>query len=199
MDPNPQNQSDQEAQPKPVMDIQPPKPAATAPVVSDETELVVQSDAEAENTAAAEPEIAPVVSEAPTQEDTATSSTEVVEETNPRVETEPKTEETPPEQPALAAVAKPHKRSRTPILAVVIAVLVAGAFGVLAVLAYRNSQKPATNTDTSQQSTAKEESTEKATPADVDETIDEIDKALNDTDDEADFDDNSLSDTTLSL
>ena len=95
--------------------------------------------------------------------------------------------------PVLAAVATGHKSHRTPILAVVLAIIIAGAFAAVAVLVYLSNpgaqQSPNSNTVQEDQ----------ATEADVTATDKAIDDSLSSTDDATDYNNAGVSDATLGL
>ncbi len=186
--PTPVPSTDNTTKPGQVMDIQP-TPAASS-VITPTTaiaspELVVPA-APVEEQPVAQTEVAPApTTDAPTEPvvapDDATSSHN----------------EQSSEVPApLAAQASPaHKK---PILPVIIAVLIAAALIGVAVFAYmQQNKKPAASTGGN--STGQTEAPAKATGADVDSTNKAIDDNLGTTNDAADFDDNTLSDTTLGL
>ncbi len=167
--------------PKPnqVMDIQPPK----------QPEQVPQSDAQVSQPVSvqsveevnAPPTEVNEVQEAPRDQDVETSNEAAV-----------------PEAPVLAAVAQPKQKHRTPILAVVCAVVVAGTFAALAVYAFLGSQEPR-DTTTAPQASQQPAAASKATTDDVDSTNAAIDDSLKTIDDTADYNDNAVSDTTLGL
>ena len=104
--------------------------------------------------------------------------------------------ETAPLSAAPTAATAKHK---SPKLVIIIAVLVGVLLAVIAVIGYKNTDKQAstgTNQQSSQQSTATQET---VTASDVDSTEKDIDSALSETNDATDFDTTSLSDESLSL
>lgn len=112
------------------------------------------------------------------------------------------TEEAPvaPDQPSdqaplVAHPAESEHHHKKPIVAVLVAVVVALGLAGVAIFAYQDLNKKKT-ADKAQTLPVTETET---TPADVDDVTKEIDTNLNGTNDAADFDDNSLSDTNLNL
>jgi cell wall-associated NlpC family hydrolase len=108
-------------------------------------------------------------------------------------------ESAPVETPALSAKAPAkqpsHKKS---YLAVMCAVLVSGAFAVLAVMMYVSGEtKETPATDSNQQVIVSQP--EKATTSDIDSADKAIDDSMSALDDTTDYGDNAVSDTTLGL
>lgn len=180
--------------PKPnqVMDIQPPKQPEQQP----QPQAVAAIDPQTE-VGASQP--VPI----PSVEQTGASMTEVNEvQEAPQEQDMDVNSEVPatvPDTPALAAVAQPKEKSHKPILAVVSAVVVSGAFAALAVYAFLGSQEADTAKSTSQTSQQSAGQATKATASDVDNTSAAIDDSLKAIDDTTDYSDDAVSDTTLGL
>lgn len=167
-------------QPRPVMDIQPPQ--QSVPV----TDVRPPQEAPVASTLPTSPSPEPVQpAPASTEESVVTSQTEVANE--------PAT--TQPPVP-LAAQPPTHKHSRLPLVAIIVAVGLAGILGTFAVIAYNDSSKQPTTATTSETAPAVKET---VSPTAVDETNAAVDSSLNSVDDAAEYNDNSLSDTTLGL
>lgn len=156
-----------------VMDIQATKPVAEATAVAPEA-VVPQPEATT-------PDLAEPPQAAET-ENTTTADTPV--DAQPGEEAAPLAAEAPKPQG--------HKR---PLVPIIVAVLIALSLSGVAVFAYLNQQKK-TETKQTSQTTSPAPS---ATSADVDETNQAIDTDLNSANDDADLDDNTLSDTNLNL
>lgn len=106
---------------------------------------------------------------------------------------------TAPSDPAIAAPAKPDDapvppKTRAPVVAIVVAVLVSGALIGLTAFAYFNNQKAA-----EQPAPESNAAVTPATADDVDDTTESIDEAINELDDNADFNETDVSDETLTL
>lgn len=101
--------------------------------------------------------------------------------------------------PVLAAIVPKHKSHRTPVLAIVCAVLIAGVFATIAVMVYLSNPNAEQANDVSQQPTSGTVQQNTATTDDVAETEKAIDESLSGVDDAADYDESSVSDTTLGL
>lgn len=101
--------------------------------------------------------------------------------------------------PVLAAQQTEHKSHRAPIVAIICAVVIAGVFATVAVLAYMSNPNAGTNGDTSQQPASSTVQEDTATATDVTETEKAIDDSLSGVDDAADYNDAEVSDTTLGL
>lgn len=99
----------------------------------------------------------------------------------------------PVKQPELMA----PKKHGAPVLVIVIALVVAAVLAVFTVLAFtqqdKNTAKKQPANGTAQQSP------QAVTPGTVDETSDEVDAAINELDDLADFPEDELSNTSLGL
>lgn len=155
-----------------VMDITPP------------TQNPANQQATTETPVAAAPEL--------TQDEATTEQTSAAGD-DP-VKTDETTETTPAPTPLAAAPAPKSSGHKTPIVAIVLAVLIAACLAVFAIFAYNKSNEPAPakQNDTSQ-------TEDKATEADVDEVIQDVDQTLNGANDETDFDTNSINDSSLGL
>ena len=160
---------------RPVMDVQPQR-SVPQPVQRDATPVSVSRSE-------------------PTPEDPVVEPAPDMPETPPTAETP-----TPPVSdsttPPIAGMQLPPKH-KAPILAIIIAILVAGGLIGLTVYVYLSTQNPDQNTDTS---TAQQESTaDTATPEDVDSTSQSLETELNTANDDTDLNPNDLSDETLGL
>lgn len=92
-----------------------------------------------------------------------------------------------------------HKHGKTPVVAIVVALIIALGLAGLTVFAYmknKNSVKPEYDATTQQPTVAK---TTPATTSDVDATTKEVDTTLQEIDNAEDFADASLTDATLGL
>lgn len=158
------------SQPRQVMDIQPPQPSGSAPFQP--------SPAPVQNSGPVDP--APV----PTEPVAAPAANEAVHDNHVDAQPAP-----------LAAQPPAHKHSRLPLLAIIVAVGLAGVLGTFAVIAYKDSSKNPATTTSQTAPVAKET----VAPAAVDETNAAVDSSLNSVDDNAEYNDSSLSDTTLGL
>lgn len=110
------------------------------------------------------------------------------------------TNEQPPAEPHAQPVSE-HKPPHhgMPVLAIIIATLLAIVLAGLVVYAYtQNQDGDIDRNDSTKTSQPSEEKTE-ASPTDVDDTNKEIDGALKNADDAADFPETELSDTSLGL
>lgn len=101
--------------------------------------------------------------------------------------------------PVLAAQQPEHKSHRAPILVIICAVVIAGVFATVAVLAYMSNPKSVTGGDTSQQPAGNAAQEDTANATDVTETEKAIDNSLSGVDDTADYNDAEVSDTELGL
>lgn len=98
----------------------------------------------------------------------------------------------------LAAVPQaPKKHSRTPFVAIGIAVSLAVVFGAFTVVTYMKSDK--TSSTTAQQNNAAATTVEKVAPSEADDTTSAVDTSLQSVDDSKDYDTNTLSDASLGL
>ncbi len=181
----------QQPRPIPVMDIQPPQaPVPASPL----TPATVSNDAVTE-----EPDNAVV--EAPAQQQDVPVN-EPVEDVTPTAAPDaqiPATAE-PAEATQLVAVpgAAAHKQHKAPLVPIIIALIVAIALAVVAVLLYLGQDKTTTNKGTANTSQNQSTTTPATTEA-IDETSKAVDDSLSGVDDTKDFDDASLSDSTLAL
>lgn len=98
---------------------------------------------------------------------------------------------------SVAPVPPPKHHSKGPVLAISLAVVLAGVFGVFAVFAYKQSAKDGSTTSTP--AVSQQAAQDKMAPTDVDETNAAVDQSLTTVDDAADYDSNSLNDTSLGL
>ena len=163
--------------PTPVMDIQPaPKPPEqpSAPVAeTPAAEAIVPETAVPQAVEAPSPTAPPAA---------------------PAPDPAPVTDEAAPAEPLAA---KPIANHHTvPIGAILVAVFVAIALGVVSVIAYQSSNKQSETKAPAQQSTTQ---TPAVTGSDVDATSKAVDDSLGQVDETTEFDTNSLSDTVLDL
>ena len=186
------------AKPVQVMDIQPPKPAQT--MVGD---TVVEEVVEMPTT-----DVASSVTSQPTAVESEPVAEIATEETAPEAAPAPEpvfAEETQPAQAELTEsaplVAKPAAKApshRGPVVPIVVALVVAIGLAVTTVMVYSDQKEsPAVKDSSKTPVTAQSGPTAKTT--DIDDTNKAIDDNLSTVDDTKDFDDNSLSDTTLGL
>lgn len=106
--------------------------------------------------------------------------------------------DTTPDAPAAAPPAAPKKHG-APVVAILLAVIVAVALAGVAVFMYLKSKNAETLIKGSESSTQTVVEKPQASPSDVDTTTKEIDDTLTRADDAADFSANELSDTSLGL
>lgn len=86
----------------------------------------------------------------------------------------------------------PELKHKAPVGAIILAIIVAGVLAAATVYAYRQSNKPVTNQQTS-------ETSDKLDETDVDKTSEDVDNTVNEMDSASDFVESELSDTTLGL
>lgn len=104
--------------------------------------------------------------------------------------------------PVLAASAHHERTHKTPILAIMCAVIIAGVLAGVAVVSFTSSQHQDSNKDaglTQSQSTEQKQQSNSASAADVDKASASIDEQLTSLDDTSDYSDSPVSDTTLGL
>jgi hypothetical protein len=107
--------------------------------------------------------------------------------------------DTTQQAPVLAAIAPGHNPHRTPFLAIISAILIAGIFAAVAVMVYLSGSNKEQLTDSSQQTTSNTAQESTATPEDITETEKAIDDSLSSLNDATDYNDAEVSDTTLGL
>lgn len=184
MEDKPQDQTTVVPPVKPVMDVQPP----------------VTPSAPATDSPAPIPAAAVVTPTEPVQASTPAPPPITPQELTPAV--------APPDSPSPAGVEPDHPEPlvaeptvdnihhhKLPVVAIVIATVVALGLGTVAFLAYNNSKEEGTlnNSQTTQ------EGTPAVTTTDVDSTNKDIDDNINQLDENADFNESELSDDSLGL
>lgn len=162
--------------PKPVqvMDIQPTAPTTVTPTTAPQATPAPSG---------AEQPVSTTTDVAAPPTDVATSSDE------------PTSEAPADQQPAPLAAEAPKTAHKKPVIPVLIAVVIGLALIGVASFAYMQQDKPKDNLANTSQTPAKEETT----PADIDSVNKSVDDDLSTTNDAADFDDATLSDTNLAL
>lgn len=119
---------------------------------------------------------------------------------NPGTQAQPPTDVVAPpdnqqlaDQPAAAEAPKnPAPKTRAPIGAIILAVIVAGGLAVLTVYAYRQTNQPVTEDIPT-------ETTQAVEGSEVDSTSAEIEQSISELDDAEDFTESELSDSSLGL
>jgi len=170
---------------KQVMDVQPPQSSVPNVDVTQSAPVFTESAVPAPDPTPTDtpPTPEPI---APPESDPAVISAEA-----------PVATDQPTDQAPLAAhPAESEHHHKKPIVAVLVAVVVAFGLTGVAIFAYQDLNKKKT-ADKAQTLPVTE--TDTTTPEDVDNANKEIDTNLNGTNDAADLDDNSLSDTNLNL
>ena len=96
------------------------------------------------------------------------------------------------QSPKTESATEPPHKNKTPVGAIIVAIIVAGALAAATIFAYRQTNNLATETNTT-------ETKEAATETEIENVSSEIDKTVSELDETEDFSESELSDAALGL
>lgn len=121
----------------------------------------------------------------------------VEEDTTVNVAADQPAQDSSNQSPLAAAESVQKPRSKTPVLAIILAVIIAGGLAAFAIFTYVGSKDDKKAESTTQQTATKTQPA--ATSSDVDAASTDVDNIMGTVNDTTDFDENAISDAALGL